>query len=304
MKTWGCMLVLGTVVAPVAPAIAIADDQVATDTAYEVGQYVQATDSAKNFIGRIDKDKTPAGCTEAVGKARKAGLKTLRGRFETAGGKEIPDQMTYEITLAQADAACKVYGQYYAVGTYANEWTSIQRDISMLTTDIAPSPDFVKGALDEAASCTKHADELLAAGVPANLPWKLVGDPVFTVADIKPKFCDALTKQANKFSKDMAAVIEKEKAKYTKVGIAGDKLEFMMTYPGRVFLPGRTAPDEMKPYAAASTMFVELSGDADADNMVTFTVRRYQFSGNKLAKTTEKTYRLHKGDRPEASAFR
>ena len=295
---------LALMVLVVAGSVAVAHADEATDAAYDLGKYVEATEKAKDFIGRIEVDKPPAGCTEVVAKARKAGLKSLRGNFKSIGGKSIPDQMTYEVTLDQADKACKEYGYYYAVGKYEGTWTKIVRDLETLNVDTAPSPDFVKGDLELAGKCAKMADEILAAGVPANLSWKLPGAGPFTVADLKPKFCEALTKAANKFTKDMAAAIEKEKAKYTKYGINGDKLELMMGYPGLVFLAGRKGPDDMKLYAAASTMFIELQSEPDDDNLVTFTVRRYQFSGNKLLKTTEKTYRLHKGESPGASAFR
>ena len=295
---------LALMVLVVAGSVVVAHADDAVDAAYDFGKYVEAMEKAKEFIGRIEVDKTPAGCTEVVAKARKLGLKSLRGNFKSIGGKSIPDQMTYEVTLDQADKGCKEYGYYYAIGKYADTWTKIVRDLDTLNVDTAPSPDFVKADLELAGKCAKMADEILAAGVPANLSWKLVGAGPFTVADIKPKFCEALTKAANKFTKDMAAAIEKEKAKYTKYGINGDKLEFMMAYPGRVFLPGRKGPDDMKPYAAASTMFIELSGEPDAADMVTFTVRRYQFSGNKLLKTTEKTYRVHDGEHPDVSAFR
>jgi hypothetical protein len=267
------------------PLAAHADD--IGDASYDVGKYAESIEEAKDYIGKIAADKKPADCTAAVARARKAGAKTLTSdHFKP----------TDDITLEQADKLCKEYAQYYAIGIHGDDLRHLEENVKLLTPRMAPGPEFVKKTLEQAAQCTAWAKDFAAAGIPASFAFK-TQDVAYTVGDLKAKLCDVAVKAAGQFTKEMADAAKKEQQKYSKVGIAGDKLELMLKYDGGVVLPGGDSSDDLKQYAAASALFVWTTSDADSAGFVVHTVRKYQFTGNKLVATTEKTYRKKKGDK-------
>jgi hypothetical protein len=271
---------IGLVVLVSMSAIALANDD------SELGNYWSQLKGAKaETIDRISKGSDGAKCKAIVDKAKAAG---------TAGFK---DSSYKQLSIDEAAKLCEEYDWHAKLRAHSAEWQRIFGDMRLLTPDMAPGPDFVKNDLALAQQCTKAADELLAAGVPPDLSFHPDRKLTMTVGEIKPKICDALTKAAGQFTKDMADVKKKAAERYTKVGIAGDKLDLMLKYEGSLFLAGGDAPDDMKRYAAASALFVWTTSDPDAADYVVHTVRKYSFSGNKLNGTSEKTYRKKRGEK-------
>lgn len=123
---------------------------------------------------------------------------------------------------------------------------------------------------------------------------------VVAVADIEGMFCAPLAKAAATFSAEVKAARraawEKAAAPYKRAGLTGKKLDVVVALDGRAIyaVGGRelTTPKQKK---AAAVLFEVL-----VDNNGMFTVRRYQFKGNKLVRTTSAEYRR----RPGAAAFR
>lgn len=84
-------------------------------------------------------------------------------------------------------------------------------------------------------------------------------------------------------------------------GVANDRRSYDLPIAKAA---GGSAPDDLRKYAKASTMFLWLSSDPDAAGYVTHTVRKFQFKGNTLVKTSDKTYRKKRGEQLGSSAFR
>jgi hypothetical protein len=277
--------------------VAAADDKddVAFESSRKVNKYIDTLEGAKEEVFRAS---LPAkDCTDAVDRARKARLTKLvhPDYIRIGGARTKENDSQYEITLERADQLCAEYAQWYAVG---RNYDLLQRiKLRMGTLDAAPAPSVLQAMVEMGNTCSKAVDEMVAAGVPPTFAFNLDGKP-YTVADLKPKICDAVIIAVNQHIKDSAAAQQKDEERFTKVGIKGDKLALMVRYDGGVFLAGGGEDPTFKKYAPASLLFVWLQSDADAAGYVVHTIRRYKFAGNKLLGTTEKTYRKHKGERP------
>lgn len=266
----------------------------ADDAGTVVGDYVTYLEAAKADIASAT-NKASA-CKDAVAAARKAGATTLEnGNFNKIGGKpSAHDNTSYVVSIDRAEAVCDEYALYEQVAPHAGEFSDALSKISLLTPEMSPGPDFVKAAFAEATACTKTVEQLLAAKVPPTFALQL-GGTAYTLGEIKVKVCVAETEAAARYSKEAAAAQRRAEARYAKLGITGDKMHLMMEYEGSLFLPGGASSSDLRKYAAASVMFVWTTSDPDGEDMVTHTVRRYQFTGNKLVKTTSQEYRRPKG---------
>lgn len=276
---------------------ATAETEVAHRTARVVDGYVTLLESAAQDLSYVGKE-TASDCLDAIDVARKAGVTTLTdtGFKRVKGSVKHADSIEYDIPLASGEQVCKDYSVYVSVAPVRVALAEAVRLISMLTTDLMPGPDFVKGARAHVPKCNQAVDDVLAAKVPATFEFRL-NNKSWVVGELKAKVCDELGRRVDQFSKDAAELDKKAEEKFTKYGIKGDKLELMRKYDGGLYLIGGAAPRDLKKYAAASVLFVWLTSDPDDAGFVTHTVRRHAFSGNKLVKTTEKTYRKRKGDK-------
>jgi hypothetical protein len=275
--------------------IAAAANDPGNKAKWTVVEYVRKIDSMKDFMGRYDARMTATACKDDVEAARKAGVTKLASdEFKKLGGTQ--NNSVYEITIDRAAQLCAEYAMYEMVGKHFKKFEYTRSHLQVLTPQMAPGPGYVKTALENVDECRKAVDEIIAAGVPTTLEVKFASDAM-TVADLKPKICDTVADAAAKFTKDMKGLDDQKTERFTKVGIKGDKLDLVKKSWGFLFLAGGTSSDDAKKYAAASLIFEWTTSDPDGAGFVTHTVRRYQFSGNKLAKTTEKTYRKRKGDK-------
>jgi hypothetical protein len=90
---------------------------------------------------------------------------------------------------------------------------------------------------------------------------------------------------------------EKIAAPYVAAGIAGQKLDLIVSYGGVYWrLKGGERTDDPQKLARAAVLFQWLSApDSDDPRFEINTVRRYEFKGNALARVTEKRYRRPEG---------
>jgi hypothetical protein len=275
-----------------APRLAAADD---IPPEYVVGNYVGFLETVKRDVTSNDDAKTPETCIAAVAAARKAGAKELtHSYFDKLGGTPDKDGK-YTIPLDRADKLCADYAQYYAIGSRSDVFEHAVFVMGNLNPDTAPSLEYAQGVVGEVAKCNKAVDAIVAAGVPPAMAFTL-RDKSYTVADLKPKFCDALAKAAAKYTKMVEDAAKAERARYAKAGISGDKLDLMLKWgPDGLILAGGKSSSDLKVFAAATLIFSYRTSDPDAQNNVIHTVDRYEYKGNKLVKMTSKEYRKPAG---------
>ena len=155
-----------------------------------------------------------------------------------------------------------------------------------------------------AARCTSEVDRLLADGMPTDIAVD-VSDRAplrITMKDAKDKICSPLAKIAATFAKDARAADAKRLARiaapYKAAGARGERLELLVDHIDyAMYGVGGGELSTAKQLAKASVIF-ELLGPNTADG--TYTLRRYQFRGNKLVSTTSRTFRR----RPASRHFR
>jgi hypothetical protein len=286
-------LAISTSIISLLAATARADDDPANKARWTVVYYMRQIATMKEESGRYDPKFTVAACSADIAAARKAGVTKLAdSEYQHIGG--TPAGGSYEITLDRADKLCAEFGPYEAVGKRVAVFGDAKQMTFILKNE--SSAEYAAAGLKQADKCRAAVDEIVAAKVPATFAVKFGANDVVTVGELKAKVCDALTTAASKYAKKLDDAEKARTEKFTKFGIAGDRLELFKRSWGFLFLAGGASSDDIKKYAAATLIFEWTSSDPDGANMVTHTVRRYQFSGNKLAGTTEKTYRKPKGE--------
>jgi hypothetical protein len=229
-------------------------------------------------------------CTAALDEARKAGK---------------PKVESY--SLAEAEAVCRD-GRFYQVVLKDKDLFSQLADSFMFIKHKKADgdQDYLKSFEADTNKCDKAVEALLAANVPTTTPFQ-VGrgqHQTKTVADLKPKVCDAARAEAKRALDELIEETAKDREPFLKVGIKDDKLEFIVKNDGEIYLPGKRQPSSPKDYAKASTMFLWTVRDPDIFNYVVNTVYKYVFKGNKLVKESYRTYRLQDGREPPAAAFK
>lgn len=264
------------------------------------GDYTRYTGSEQRL--QKTQNGTSTECLDAVAGARKEGATTLWHEvFEHFGGK-LDDNHHWTITLDQAAEICKE-ATFYADVVLKDLDTFGQASVAF---DKLMQFGITEGAIDyqrkAVERCGPAVDELLAAAVPPTFPYP-VGEAK-TVAELKAKVCEHGKQTLKRVVDTVVANAAKARAPFMKAGIEGDKLALMLQYDGSVFLPGGAASDNLRRYAAASSLFVWLTSDPDGDDYVVHTVRKYQFKGNKLVRDSEKTYRKKRGANLGAAAFK
>jgi hypothetical protein len=99
---------------------------------------------------------------------------------------------------------------------------------------------------------------------------------------------------------------EKLAAPYIAAGIAGEKLDLVVTYGGVYWrLEGGERTDDARKIARAPVLFQWLEmKDPEDQRFDIHTIRRYEFGGNKLLGVTEKRYRVLGGNQLNLAVFK
>jgi hypothetical protein len=270
----------------------------------EAAKYLVEVKSGK----KVYRSDWIAQCAEPVSRARAANDPIPPHIiYKNFGGKPVGDK--YAITYDQADAICREASYYRdVVFKDLDLFKDLDSKINMLvTTDWSMenkdtmSTDYLT-KLGE--SCEQAVAVMTAAKIPASAPFKLDYTGVNTIGELQTKLCDRAKDVGQNYWKRRVEAEAKSKEPYVKAGIKGDKLDLMLEYDGSIFLTGKRAPDGLKPYAAASTMFTWSTSDPDDNDYVIHTVRKYLFKGNNLVRTSEKTFRKRRGEELGAAAFK
>jgi len=214
-------------------------------------------------------------------------------------------------------------GNYYAridkVSAYASGHHDRTR-IAAIRSDLeyAHKTDAWYATLDEvgddelirlegaAANCIKAVDRAVALGLGAAVPIDIAPSVVIPFGEVKAKVCapvQALAVDVRKAIEAAAkAELDKKLAPYRKV-LAGDKLSTFVDremYDLSVYTRGGAlmqTPDDFK----KASLWFQVLGRTDDLGREWWTLRRFQFSGNKLVKVTEDT---GPGAMPPSSRYR
>jgi hypothetical protein len=251
----------------------------------------------------------PAGCEAAIHWAREHGLEdtdVLRDpSFEHAPNGRRSGNYHYEINLGEAAALCSAYAtasRTFRLQAEAGKALEPFAATLLWMANVAPGEggrDAVSRLEKAAAECPAAVDKAVAAG--AHLDGKVVvRDVEKTLEKARKDICDGLAAKVPDYlarhKEAVRARREQTLAPYKAAGMGGDKLELMIAYDGVYWrgVGGDVVSDPTK-LARATVLFHWLE-----DAQGTHTIRRYQFSGNKLVKKSEKTY----FKRPGSDAFR
>jgi hypothetical protein len=267
----------------------------------EIGRYVTARQelidniAAFGHSGRSLPDS--ADCVAAVDRARKTGAKQLTNDAFKPIGTAVGN--TYAITIDRAAQVCSDYAPYETIAKQGNALESAWSELTTLKPETGYSAAGLQVFID-GKKCRAAADALAGAKLPASLPFHIPGNGIgidVTVGNVKQKVCEHISQVARDILGAAAAADKKDTERFTKYGVAGDRLDLLKKNWGFLFLPGGKSSNDVKTYASAAIIFEWTTSDPDDAGIVTHTVRRYQFKGNKLVNTTEKTYSKRKGDK-------
>jgi hypothetical protein len=231
----------------------------------------------------IDPARFPIrGCHTALERGRAAGIEV------TTANVAVCNAFVARHQLAEADAAL----------TTAHDWFFYNDQIGYESNNEDNGPTMVK----DAARCKSEMSRLLAAGMPTNVEITIgKADPLtLTMSDANTKVCQRLAKIASTFSRDVrqakAQRIAEIAGPYKAAGITGDRLDFLVDHTSyAMYGVGGVELETPKQLKRANVIF-ELLGPASGR----YTLRRYQFRGDKLVATTTGEYWL----RPASKEFR
>jgi hypothetical protein len=251
----------------------------------------------------------PARCQAAIERGRSLGLvddDPLRDpSFEHAPNGRSAGGYHYEIRFGQAPELCSAYVAAARPGVLqADAAKALEPFASSLLwmQNVAPGQggaDALEALKKAAAGCHVAVERVVAAG--ARLDGKVVVRGVErTLEKARQDICGTLAADVPGYvarhDEAVRARREQVMAPYRAAGIAGEKLELIITYDGVFWrgIGGDIVADPGK-ISRADVLFQWLE-DRDGSHVI----RRYQFSGNKLVRKTEKTYLV----RPGSDAFR
>jgi len=254
-----------------------------------VGAAMENGDRAEQAV-----NTDPALCFAAVDKLTAAGTpptEVLHGRTE--------------FLFKRAKERCEEFAQWKQLVAGAVVMATAQQRLVTLA-GMEPGSvgsKFIEHALADGKECTAGVDRALKAGAPADVAvkagWLASGERLeLTLADGKTRLCEAFAAWTKGFKvKNDQAKADAAKAvrdKYVKAGIGGDRLELFIEYDDvRWRGKGCEIVDDLGALKQAAVLFHWLE---NADG--THTIRRYAFKGDKLLKTTNRTFKT------EAAAYR
>lgn len=264
------------VAATVTPALA----GPAEDLDFDLGAYRRATEGFVDYWSESLDERWPeGGCHALLAKAQGEGV------TPTADQTKLCDEFKKYHQLAEAQKAV----------LEAQRWNYFLTQINMATNHEENGAKMATAA----AECTATVDRLAAAGMPMNIKVRIStgGDGLqIEMKDAKAKVCAPLTKAAGSFAKNVSSArteaYEKAAAPYKKVGITGERLELLANHINYAMygVGGNElrTPQQLK---NAKVIFELLGPGTDG----LYTLRRYQFAGDKIVSTTSREFLLRPG---------
>jgi hypothetical protein len=246
-----------------------------------IGWY-QMSDSHAWSVGDNDVDvKTGARCMEALNALRAAGVpatRTIEVQWES------PEFKPGVHSLAEIRTSCEHAEKVGRIRAF-EKWAILAMQAG---SNVRSGSSYYK-------LCVQTYNDIVKAGVSPGdkVPERMIAGVSWsgTIEDLRKKWCDAGIAQATSQNAAHEAPFRE--------AMAGDKLRIALKY-GSVFLPGGAGTANAQKMAAASLWFLDLSPPRHcANGLQVHTIRRYHFTGDHLAGTSEKDY----CGRAPASAF-
>ena len=236
-----------------------------------IGWY-QVSDTRAWSVGDADANRDGAVCMVTLDKLRAAGVPDTRSLDIHW---ESPELKPGVHTLAEIRKSCEHVARIGKIKEF-EKWGILAMQSG---TNYRSGADFYR-------MCLKSYDDAIKAGTS---PTERVADRTIggvqwtgSIEDLRKKWCEAGASMASSQTSEKEAPFRK--------ALKADKLKIALTY-GSVFLPGKLGTANPQKMAAASVWFLDLSPPQNCPNgSQVHTVRRYQFDGDQLVKTTHHDY--------------
>lgn len=249
-------------------------------------------EEGERALGRFREE--PAACHALVERGVRAGIQptdTVQGASDRylfkRAAERCAEYATWKQLVTAADVIIQIRGAHQTAhaidpGDVKQEWVTGMRKIG--------------------EECLAKIDAMTKAGLRTDLVVQVNQDPL-TIPAAADKWCGDLVRWSDKFLEltkvedaKKAAALEELKAYWKKLKVGGDKLDLFVGYDGYAWYVnkgGYCTEVSGAQQAKASVLFHRLS-----DGEWSWTLRRYQFKGNKLVSTSER----HFDTRGKASA--
>jgi hypothetical protein len=245
--------------------------QLLSQLSNSIGWY-QVSDTHAWSVGDADANGDGAACMDVLNKLHAAGVsdaRTLDVHWES------PEFKPGIHTLAEIRKSCEHVARIGKVKQF-ERWGILAMQAG---TNYRSGADYYR-------MCLKTYDDIVKAGIP---PTERVADRVIagaqwsgTIEELRRKWCETGAGMASSQKSGNEAPFRE--------ALKADKLKIALTY-GSVFLPGKVGTANARKMAAASVWFLDLSPPRHCpDGNQVHTVRRYQFDGDQLVKTTHRDY--------------
>ena len=266
------------------PATARAElDEEAKELTFRFRDYQIAVRDAK-AIGLRAKDQfreTPESCTKLIEQAKSLGV----GGGDLISGVDgnYPFKKTAELCASYRTWKLSLDG-----AVVLDELTTMVPNIETLEPGLYGEAA-IRNWAAAAGECLTKLEAVVAAGADAALKIKEIDNKELSLAEGRA-LCQRVVgwsagfaEETQKLAKAKAAAI---RAKYTKVGIAGERLDTFVHYDNVQWMAaGCAAENDLGRLKRAAVLFQWLEHSDGS-----YGVRRFQFRGDKLLRTTEQRY--------------
>lgn len=268
---------------PIAPAHADLSKE-GKEVEREMFKYVLYTFYAKSE-GHRDADEFKddvAGCYATVERGVKLGIEP----DETMDGARNEQYL-----FKSAKAQCAEYEKWQHT---IRAISKVKATVSLFSAAAGLNDGFMHGdnavqLAKPGVDCLAEVNAHIAAGADGNVTTNFDGNGDMTLIAGRDKFCQGLADWGAKYAVSTEAKIKGDKAaveaKYTKVGISGDKLRIAIANDTGIWGPGCKLLEDPKRIAKAGVLY-EIHNTPEGRTGV----RRYQFKGNKLSNETYREF--------------
>ncbi len=229
----------------------------------------------------------PAACAAAVASGTAAGLGPTDPFLDGAGAT---------VLWKRAPQICADYARLFGLGKTVEAIRPMFETIRAFSgPDGKPDPsvtgDAYRATVARVTPCLAIIDKAIDASAPADVPYAPFGnqgDTLITLTDARKVCSDYLSFGAGAAKADdakAAGEVSALKTKYGKLGIAGDRLEYLVKWGHKPVL-GKGCVELTGKALKTSAAFFDLGQDDLA-----WIVYKTQFKGDKQVKYTQKRFR-------------
>jgi hypothetical protein len=202
------------------------------------------------------------------------------------------------VPFSEFQAICREYRPLHARYKVARDLYVAEGALESMRNS-SPDESYLTG--DRIAELERDSNRILIAEALAGArgfdQTTTVGRDGISLAEYETRVAGPLAELGPRWLAAARAALRARNAKaaapYVAAGIAGQKLDLIVSYEGVYWrLPGGGRTDDPKKLAKANVLFQWLeSQDPDDPRYTLNTIRRYQFDGNDLENVSEKRYR-------------